>query len=1285
VTRHVKPSSAQSATGLCIRRGGHFVVASFVLFMAVLALGASSALAGEVHNFSKSFGAGELSLGSQSNLAIDQESGEVYVADTGNSRIAKFNAAGVADGSLATVTTPTFVAVDNSGGSSNGDIYVVDSSDNSITKLDPLGLPVSGWGTAGHLGGLGEIAGIAVDPAGDLWAYNTESIMRKLSGSTGAQLTEWNSGVGVSARGIAIDSDSNLYVTRGTPVVAQFSAAGQMLAFAFPKEENGSETTYPATSLTVDEADDNLYFGADETTTNTKGSVFRDTPSGQFSERFGLGDGVRYASGVSVRATTGDVYVANAETDDVSIFGLEEVDPPTATIEAPDAVTARTAHFSGHLNPDAPSGNPSSYDVTWKFECKPTCAAAEGHIDADSSEHLVEGTVTGLQPHTHYEVILIAKNAGNTIKTAPQGFTTLADKPLANAGFVRSVGDTEATLNAKVTPFGAPTTYHFDYVLKTAYEAEGGFASPQTRSTPEEGLPLIKGLPPVDNEKHAVSARITGLEPHTAYVYRIVATNSVGSSAWPTEAEEGEGLVPSFTTLGEAPAPETDCPNQAFREFAGASLPDCRAYEQASPVDKSGLDVEGFQDILAASPDGSRVSFYNGTGSGMPVSGGGYQDFATLLSSRHGEAWSTQRLLPPEELGEQAGFIGASQDLRFALVETSRRGINGRSGLFVIDTVDFAVTPIVPFDSQGEATGSFGQYSYDGISADGSRVFFETKYQLTPNAAPKRDNLYMWDRASGAVSLVGVLPGASGEAPLSGSYGGAYRWYHNPSTLSGGSLAGLYVEALHAITPDGDQAYFTAGRTGQLYLRRGLTGSSPTTVWVSEANDGVEDPWVEEIGEEYPAAFQEATPNGSRAFFLSAQKLTADATTGEFDEGSDLYRYDTETETLVDITPDSDPGDFNGAEVLGLLGANADGSSGYFVARGVLADGGTAGGTNLYRFAEDGGNFTITFVARLANSGDARNWSPQATESGSIAPENGLGKTSRVAPDGETLLFSSSRSLTGFDNSGCINGALCQELYVYSVASASLNCVSCNPSGEKPGGDAAISTEAFNANLISQALIEGRLVRSLSADGSRIFFNSPDSLVSADTNGSGGCKLSIETPINRGGIPACQDVYEWEAVGAAGGSCQKAEVNGGCLYLLSSGKSKEPSFFVDASSDGSNAFIATSSQLVPTDKDELYDVYGVRTNGGLASQHAVPATPCSSGEACHGSSSLAPQTSSPGTSSFQGPGNPKSGKAKAKKCKKNAHKSCKKQKKKHQKKKNAKRPNATTRKAGGSK
>ena len=111
-------------------------------------------------------------------------------------------------------------------------------------------------------------------------------------------------------------------------------------------------------------------------------------------------------------------------------------------------------------------------------------------------------------------------------------------------------------------------------------------------------------------------------------------------------------------------------------------------------------------------------------------------------------------------------------------------------------------------------------------------------------------------------------------------------------------------------------------------------------------------------------------------------------------------------------------------------------------------------------------------------------------------------------------------------------------------------------------------------------------------------------LASCEPWGSAFQKLDIRT---------CQDVYEWEAKGT--GSCKSESQNGGCLYLLSTGKGAEPAFFADADEDGENVFIFTANPLVSQDKDALIDAYDVRVGGGLASQNQPATKPCD-GEAC---------------------------------------------------------------------
>ena len=288
-------------------------------------------------------------------------------------------------------------------------------------------------------------------------------------------------------------------------------------------------------------------------------------------------------------------------------------------------------------------------------------------------------------------------------------------------------------------------------------------------------------------------------------------------------------------------------------------------------------------------------------------------------------------------------------------------------------------------------------FALDGASADDSLIFFESHLHLTFNAALEKNNLYMWDRETGVLSL-GVLPGTKSEAPAGGSFGGAYSWWRKPNLDTGGAEEALYVGATHAISENGDSVYFTAGETGQLYFRQGLTGAKPTTVRVSVANPGVTDPHGQQ-----PAAFQEATPDGGEAFFLSGGKLTENANTGPSDEGSDLYRYDAEAKTLVDVTPDSTGA---GAQVQGLVGAAEDGRSGYLVAKGALpSTGGVEGQSNLYHFEESqGGGFAYKLVATLSpalSGGYERDWSPTANEL----------KTARVSKDGGTVLFMSGRPL----------------------------------------------------------------------------------------------------------------------------------------------------------------------------------------------------------------------------------------------------------------------------------
>jgi hypothetical protein len=93
--------------------------------------------------------------------------------------------------------------------------------------------------------------------------------------------------------------------------------------------------------------------------------------------------------------------------------------------------------------------------------------------------------------------------------------------------------------------------------------------------------------------------------------------------------------------------------------------------------------------------------------------------------------------------------------------------------------------------------------------------------------------------------------------------------------------------------------------------------------------------------------------------------------------------------------------------------------------------------------------------------------------------------------------------------------------------------------------------------------------------------------------------------------------------------------------LISSGQADGASFFGDADPEGTNAFFLTASQLVPSDRDQLYDVYDAAVGGGLPSQNESPPVRCASQQACQGPVAGSESGASPGSSSFNGSGNPK--------------------------------------------
>ena len=463
-------------------------------------------------------------------------------------------------------------------------------------------------------------------------------------------------------------------------------------------------------------------------------------------------------------------------------------------------------------------------------------------------------------------------------RTVTANFTA---KPALSGLTADPVADTSATLSAQVNPNGEVTSYRFEYVDATTYAADVAAAEAEGKSTEEaeaegRGFEHAASTPTAfagaGTTATAVSRSLSGLSQHTGYRFRIVASNLAGESA---------SAATGFTTYTSPSTPEGGCPNEEFRSGPSAKLPDCRAYEQATPPDKGGADVSGSLYSVRASLSGDAITSY--TISGIPGASGFQTTGAAYVSHRAGGSWSTAGALPPASYGNSAGVFAWTPDLALSFSRAALSPNISEQALLARQTSDGSIAVLSPY--------SVGAGSFVGASADDSRLFFESTHALAPGGVAGKPNVYAYDRGSGTWSLVSVLPESEGgEAPAEGAFAGPYAWFEGEDPLhEGGANAHreYVVGEEHAVSSDGQKAYFTSAGNGALYLREGIGGSEKTVqVNAPQRTDCAEEhepcsgePEADPFGRR-PAAFQMATPSGSKAFFTSPEELTDDANTG---------------------------------------------------------------------------------------------------------------------------------------------------------------------------------------------------------------------------------------------------------------------------------------------------------------------------------------------------------------------------------------------------------------------
>jgi hypothetical protein len=582
---------------------------------------------------------------------------------------------------------------------------------------------------------------------------------------------------------------------------------------------------------------------------------------------------------------------------------------------------------------------------------------------------------------------------------------------------------------------------------------------------------------------------------------------------------------------------------------ASAAAPQ-RAYELVSPADTKGTNVKP-QSTSKLGPrfnpvrgDGDSVIFATTTAFVGQDENGYFNDYRAL---RTANGWETSYIgLPGSSPSRGSGLAQASEDQAQTIQETIFGGSpdpsdpnpedsDSQAQRLFLRNASGAISRISVGSAMGPRPGSPDD-AFLAATPDLSGVLFTTNQRLEddPGGTGGSGGLRWYVRQGGKTTLVTIAP--------------------NGHDLIDPDTSALMDPASRDLT----RIYIPeSGATGRVYLR---TGGRTVEASASRRTAPQAAQKVDLLG---------VSDDGSSAVLRTAEALTDTDT----DSAQDLYEYrlpesgDPAGSSLTLLS--EGPVGGGGEAEADFLNASSDHEYMYVLSSERLTADAVADTPNVYvRHAGE-----TSLVASLAPGDDGlvRGF----TDPASSPPRY---RETRVAAGGRVLLFRSTAAIAGAAG-GTIN------VFRFDAATAGVSCVSCRPDGAPSAAEALLRPPSFAVDTFE---VE---TRNATSDGRRVFFQTDEPLLSADTNGR-------------------PDVYEYDA-------------EDDTTSLVSPGTGPA-AYYYGNGSDGRDVFFVTSETLVPQDRNGqrgALRIYDARVGGGFAAP--APVSPCA-GESCRGSAADPP-------------------------------------------------------------
>ena len=1117
--------------------------------------------------------------------ALDPSSGDIYVADTGDSLVSKFNSSGQSiaswgAGGQKNGSDADFGPFDHTGpifgvavGGPGGNLYVGGNAyvNNNFWEYSQSGAPIGPYHNSGAPwlkvdpdGNVYSGAPYAFDlPASELYKDTGEEIDHYSSLSESELLDSFGSGDLNGAGGMAVDGASHTVYVANTSenTIAVFDDARPIVTTGLPVNATESEITLtghiePAGRGNIT----SCYFeyGFEKSYGNTVPCT--PDPSGHPFE--GATDVTATLSGFS--PGTQDHYRLVA-TNAAGATGAS-LDKTFSTTQAPaidGLVSANLTATSADLSAQV---NPNGLDTTYRFEYGPTTSygqsapVPDGLISASNSDQTVGVHLDNLVPHTVYHYTLVATNEDGT--TTAEDHTFNFFPPSCPNENVRQQTQANYLPDCRA------------YELVSPESAGGTLLFPGGPNTGEADSParfsftgLYSTIPnsggsPIDGFGDLYVSTRTDTGWVTKYVG--LPSNEVAVDGGPPMGPPlGAGVVGSGLT------------GRFESEYGYAN--ESNAYLSEPARIQNNVLTDPAMDTFVDWDDGDVNS-----------TGGSNAPYVWSANGSFLDRWPTNLSTAP------GGHY---------LAEEGKAPVPTAGGVHALDCLNVLQT--------GYSASNFcpGDVS---ASSDLSHFVFATEWstfapegQVTPPGS-----VYDNNTATRAVEIASKLAGG---APIPSE----------PTDEAGDTLQ------IPAVSSDGSHILMAAGATGPCGSAQcpEVTHCDSTfrgviarcQLQASHLYMRVDDAVTYDISQGHDVTYVGMTPDGSKVFFTSEEQLT----TEDKDTSTDLYMWSENGEeehhplTLLSKGDDNgnagEPGqsdnctesfsakcgvvtyaDASYCTLAGGAGGNCrsdnsiaseSGDIYFFSPEQLDGSHGLKNQENLYDYRNGAAQYVATFT-----TGPFCYQSPVPDLSDSACSDTPIVRI-QVSPNDSHMAFVTASPITQYDNAGHL------EMYTYEPSTRKIVCVSCIPSGAPPTSDVEASQDGlFMTN-----------------DG-RTFFSTEEALVHGDTNQG-------------------EDIYEY-----VDGRPQLVTPGTGDTGAQGAAVTvQDAPGLIGVSANGTDVYFSTLDTLVPQDHNGLtLKFYDARSGGGFSSPPSSPT--CDAADECHGTGSEPPEALENGTGAALGGG-----------------------------------------------